>query len=1008
MQKTHKKNTRKPKKTPGQLTRKTQTGPAPEDLFDRVEYYRHAMAVFPEAKERYPGVVFIVEPRNGIPAQRFCTCPASQKKTCSHLLNASGLIRVVRKNGGLQAMERAFKASLWYRIASVLGEDPAQPPAAAIFLKQVPFKDTTLLKVYRREGDALLTYLSDGPDQGRFIDRFTANPDDPSDRGRGAILKKLALLSLSESERQMNDMGYKTRKQAFEESFWYRSAYHGYREFGANGCTVKPAIEKASGLFTLTFSGSNGAPILRMTIPRHMVKALLSKCAELLQNQHAIPIHPLPLKSIFKISVNTEMDLEVQPLIKVIQENGEEAFFKREDLERFRYGTLVYLEELGILAETESPDSKRKFVSPKKMVLKKSRIPEFLDEVGEEIRAGEHLMDPGTEELRIFRRPDRVEISPEAINRDWCWLSVQYGFGNTRISLAEILRFKQKGDRFLGIEGEGWIDCQTPGLSALGGAAGLSNDQGSPAEEDRVRLSRMDLFRVMATGDDPLHVVGDDGPAERLKKILTLKPADPMPSLGGMNAPLWPYQTVGVDWIRFLFENGFGGLLCDDMGLGKTHQTMAFMLYLREILKVRNPFLVVCPTTVLSHWSKKISDHAPGLKAAVHHGVQRDLKGALEENDILLTTYGVLLRDVEALKSVSFGLAVFDEIQYIKNPQTRGYGAARDIQATMKLGLTGTPIENTLYELKALLDLVMPGYLGPDDEFENRYARPIEENRESPMGAELTRLISPFCLRRLKKTVLHDLPYKIEDTRTCLLAEEQVKLYRDAVSSRGRSLIEVLRKGEEPVPYMHIFALLSLLKQICNHPALVQGKPGDFEKYESGKWELFKEILSECLESGHKVVVYSQYLGMIEIMASHLRKQGVDFVTLTGQSRNRGKLIERFHEDPACRVYLGSLKAGGTGIDLIAASVVIHYDRWWNAAREDQATDRVHRIGQTRGVHVFKLVTEGTLEEKISAIIQRKKDLMDSIVKEDDPGLLKTFTREDLMDLLGLPSSRRG
>ena len=202
---------------------------------------------------------------------------------------------------------------------------------------------------------------------------------------------------------------------------------------------------------------------------------------------------------------------------------------------------------------------------------------------------------------------------------------------------------------------------------------------------------------------------------------------------------------------------------------------------------------------------------------------------------------------------------------------------------------------------------------------------------------------------------------------------------------------------------MHLFALLSLLKQICDHPALVEGKNEDFEKYESGKWELFKELLSESLDSGHKVVVYSQYVGMIDIMADYLRKLGVDFVALTGKSRNRGKLIERFHEDPSCRIYLGSLKAGGTGIDLVAASVVIHYDRWWNAAREDQATDRVHRIGQRRGVHVFKLVTEGTLEEKISAIIQRKKDLMESIVKEDDPGLLKTFTRQELMDLLGLP-----
>ena len=199
---------------------------------------------------------------------------------------------------------------------------------------------------------------------------------------------------------------------------------------------------------------------------------------------------------------------------------------------------------------------------------------------------------------------------------------------------------------------------------------------------------------------------------------------------------------------------------------------------------------------------------------------------------------------------------------------------------------------------------------------------------------------------------------------------------------------------------MHIFALLSLLKQICNHPALVSDNLKDFEQYQSGKWELFKELIWETLDSGQKAVVFSQYLGMIGIIEKYLQKQGAGFVTLTGSSRNRGKIIDRFNNDPDCKVYVGSLKAGGTGIDLTAASVVIHYDRWWNAAREDQATDRVYRFGQKRGVQVFKLITEGTLEEKISALIDRKRRLMDSVIKEDDPRTLKVFSREDLIDLI--------
>lgn len=440
------------------------------------------------------------------------------------------------------------------------------------------------------------------------------------------------------------------------------------------------------------------------------------------------------------------------------------------------------------------------------------------------------------------------------------------------------------------------------------------------------------------------------------------------------------------------------------MGIGKTHEVMALMLLLRKHMGVKECFLVVCPTTVLSHWRGKILDHARGLKAAVFHGGQRDLEETLKDNNVLLTSYGILRNDIEQLKQIPFSLAVFDEIQNIKNPETLAYEAARNLKATIKLGLTGTPIENSLAELKALFDLTVPGYLGTDEDFTTRYVKPIEEDLTSSRRKVLSRLISPFTLRRLKKTVLEELPEKIEDIRMCSLSEDQTRLYRDAVSSWGEGLIEVLKRGEEAIPYIHIFALLNLLKQICNHPALVEGRLNDFDRYQSGKWDLFKEILLEAFDSGQKIVVYSQFLGMIRIIEQFLQEQGVCFVTLTGATRNRGEIISRFNKDPDCRLYVGSLKAGGMGIDLVAASVVIHYDRWWNAAREDQATDRVHRIGQRRGVQVFKLVTEGTLEEKISAIIEKKRNLMDSIVREDDPGLLKTFSREDLIQILSAPS----
>jgi len=441
--------------------------------------------------------------------------------------------------------------------------------------------------------------------------------------------------------------------------------------------------------------------------------------------------------------------------------------------------------------------------------------------------------------------------------------------------------------------------------------------------------------------------------------------------------------------------------------LGKTHQVMALMLYLKKHLDEKKPFLVVCPTTVLSHWQQKLAQHAPDLGVIIYHGGERDLVQALQEHQVLLTSYGVLRLDIEALKQISFSLAVFDETQQIKNPETLAFQAAQEIKACLRIGLTGTPIENNLTDLRALLDLVVPDYLGSDAEFKKQYVDPIQEEQNENRRRELRRLVAPFILRRLKKTVLLELPEKIEDVRLCRLSDDQVKFYRDAVASRSGDLLLALKQEQTPVPYIHIFALLNLLKQICDHPALPAGKPEDYEQFESGKWELFKELLLESLGSGQKVVVYSQYLNMIRIIGQYLESLKIGHVVLTGQSRERGAIVSRFSDDPDCRVFVGSLKAGGVGIDLVAASVVIHYDRWWNAAREDQATDRVHRIGQNRGVQVFKLVTEGTLEEKIAAIISRKKKLADSILQEDDPGQLKTFTREELIALLSPPDKER-
>ena len=977
---------------------------APADLtpdLSRLEFFRHGVALVPDPEDRAPGVAIFLRGEKNRPDEIRCTCSVGKKRaTCSHIKKTISLYKKMRKYLGEQPPEQAFRSSLWYRLAALLAKDCPETPGS-VRIEFVQQSAGRVIKVVDSSKEEMLRYISPGADSQRFVERLRPTKLKKDVPNRAALLRELARLTMTHDEHIFNKKGFRSYRQEVEESFWYRLAYHAYREFGSRESTFQPAVEDKTGLFTITCSTSHQSPVFRLVVPRLKVEALLAILEEYLPNQHGLKIHPIPLKSLFKVSMNTKLDLEVRPVIQLMQEQGEKRFLDQKELERYRYGNLVYIKEMGILARLEQTDKMRRFKAPEKMVLKESQIPHFLQEFGEELSEGPHLVEEAVRRLKIFNRYDRVEVSPEAIERDWCWLSVAYGFGNTSVSLSEILRAKKEGQRYISIPA-GWVDCRAAAFTALN-HLGQGQTEPPPEREDRIKLSGMNLFRLQAACSKPLVVQGNPEGAAWLKRLLSLKPPGELPELKGLRSTLRHYQKLGTEWLWFLFENGLGGLLCDEMGLGKTHEVMALMLLLRDQEKVEEPFLVVCPTTVLSHWRNKIREHAPGLRAGIFHGGDRDLEQGLQNHDVLLTTYGILRNDIDQLQKTRFALVIFDEIQHIKNPETLSYRAASKLNTRISVGLTGTPIENRLSELKALLDLTVPGYLGSDREFADRYIRAEDEAPDGQARKDLHRLISPFTLRRLKKTVLKELPEKIEDIRTCRLSDDQIKLYRDAIASRGKGFKESLKNKKTRVPYMHIFALLSLLKQICDHPALVEGRLDSYDRYQSGKWDLFKELIDEILDSGQKVVVYSQYVGMVRIIEMHLKSLQVGLVTLTGSSRKRGEIVDRFNNDPDCRVFVGSLKAGGIGIDLLAASVVIHYDRWWNAAREDQATDRVHRIGQTRGVQVFKLVTEGTLEERISAIIVKKRDLMDSIVQEDDPGLLKTFSREELLRMLSPP-----
>jgi SNF2 family DNA or RNA helicase len=483
-----------------------------------------------------------------------------------------------------------------------------------------------------------------------------------------------------------------------------------------------------------------------------------------------------------------------------------------------------------------------------------------------------------------------------------------------------------------------------------------------------------------------------------LEEIKLLQTSDTL-SLEGLKSHLRPYQELGVKWLWFLYSYGLSGLLCDEMGLGKTHQAMALLAACRNAQKGKK-FLVVCPTSVIYHWEELLRRFLPQVTVLVFYGIQRSLEGFFEEAEVLLTSYGTLRSEKDPLSEIHFEVAIFDELHVAKNAYSQTHKALRGIKARTKLGLTGTPIENRLLELHSLFDVILPHYLPSESLYKELFVVPIERNQDHDKKKLLSKLIQPFILRRKKEQVLQDLPEKTEEIAYVDLSKQQREMYKEICRKNKEEIFQELEQKEGSFPYMHIFALFNLLKQVCDHPALLNKDVENYEYYESGKWELFVELVHEARESGQKVVVFSQYLQMLDIIELFLKKQGIGYAQIRGSTKNRREEMKRFKEDPHCEIFIGSLQAAGVGIDLVSASVVIHYDRWWNPAKENQATDRVHRIGQSRGVQVFKLVSKDTVEEHIHHIIERKLTLLHDVVMYDDQDQVKQLDREELVQLL--------
>jgi SNF2 family DNA or RNA helicase len=599
-----------------------------------------------------------------------------------------------------------------------------------------------------------------------------------------------------------------------------------------------------------------------------------------------------------------------------------------------------------------------------------------------------------TAETPKLKKTERIGLQ-SLLNFKW-----QLTIGGQQISQTEFNRLASLNSPLVEINGE-WVELRAPDIKAAQNFFASRKEQMTLSLEDALRLAAGDTQTI-----EKLPVVNFEASGQLQELLNNLTNNESVKSIipQTFKGELRPYQARGVGWLSFLEKWGLGACLADDMGLGKTPQLIAFLLHLQEQNLLENPILVICPTSVLGNWEREIKKFGPSLKVWLHHGNKR-AKGkafatAIQGKNLIITSYPLIYRDAKEIQSIKWQGVVLDEAQNIKNSEAKQSQAVRQIEASFKIALTGTPVENRLQELWSILEFLNPGYLGQRNFFQRRFAIPIEKYGDKESLQNLRNLVQPFILRRLKtdKTIIQDLPEKQEMTVFCPLSLDQATIYQKVVED-SLAAIEaadgIQRRGM-------ILALLIKLKQICNHPNLGQreGKNQELaiKSHESGKLQRLDEMLDEVLAAGDRTLIFTQFAEWGHLLKAHLETYfNREILFLYGGTRQqqREEMIDCFQHDPqGPPIMILSLKAGGTGLNLTRATHVFHYDRWWNPAVENQATDRVFRIGQTRNVQVHKFVCTGTLEEKIHDMIESKKALAEQVVGGGENWLTELDTNQ--------------
>ncbi|MEN7972425.1 MAG: SNF2-related protein [Verrucomicrobiota bacterium] len=473
-------------------------------------------------------------------------------------------------------------------------------------------------------------------------------------------------------------------------------------------------------------------------------------------------------------------------------------------------------------------------------------------------------------------------------------------------------------------------------------------------------------------------------------------------SIGNLENTLRDYQKDGVYWLSFLERSGFCGILADEMGLGKTLQTLTWLSLEREKAGAQeSPALIICPTSLVDNWAEEAEKFVPHLRVQKMHGTDRhEHWSKLPNCDLIITSYALIRRDLDEYLQHRFSVAVLDEAQHIKNRTTQNAAAVKKIQAEHKLVLTGTPIENSVADLWSIMDFLMPGYLGHHKTFRENYELPIQSGGPDAELAQikLRRKLHPFLLRRLKKDVAKDLPDKIQRVAHCSLSGDQAKVYKQLVESAKRKVTDLVEAQGFNKSRMEVLKILLQLRQTCCHLDLLK-LPNLKSEYPSAKMELFFELVDEALDAGHRILVFSQFTSMLALIREELEARELKYCYLDGSTKDRQERVRTFNSDRSIPLFLISLKAGGSGLNLTGADMVIHFDPWWNPAVEDQATDRAHRIGQKNTVYSIKLITKGTVEEKVLQMQQKKKGIIDATL-EKDGAVEQGLSWNDVQELL--------